>query len=172
MRCQHSRERLNYPDQTARFGSCCNNETGNPKDTYQFQRQPPKISLCDGEGWQREGAGSPVWLAGWMVDRPRCSGEILSRSVVDDIRTAAAAAAAIVERAGAAGWGRETSPAYSVRRIPDCDRGRGGNNKKEQRNESGPKFINGRQAVGRYARIQWSSQCASRGKWKRSLSEF
>ena len=46
----------------------------------------------------RVGAGSPVWLAGWMVDRPRCSGEILSRSVVDDIRTAAAAV--IVERAG------------------------------------------------------------------------
>ena len=84
-----------------------------------------------------------------MVDRPRCSGEILSRSVVDDIRTAAAA---IVERAGAAGGDRETSPAYSVRRVAGIpDRGRGGNNKKEQRNESGPKFINGRQAVGRYA---------------------
>ena len=61
----------------------------------------------------RVGAGSPLWLAGWMVDRPRCSGEILSRSVVDDIRTAAPA---IVGRAGAAGWGRETSPACSVRR--------------------------------------------------------
>ena len=104
-----------------------------------------------------------------MVDRPRCSGEILSRSVVDDIRTAAAAAAAIVERAGG---DRETSPAYSVRRVAGIpDRGRGGNNKKEQRNESGPKFINGRQAVGRYARIEWSSS-ASRGNGNEAFLNF
>ena len=102
-------------------------------------------------GREGDGAGSPVWLAGWMVDRPRCSGEILSRSVVDDIRTAAAA---IVERAGQRERTAKRLPILSPsRRIPDRDRGRGGNNKMEQRNESGPKFINGRQAVGRYARM-------------------
>ena len=57
----------------------------------------------------------------------------------------------------------------SVAGIPD--RGRGGNNKKEQRNESGPKFINGRQAVGRYARIEWSSS-ASRGNGNEAFLSF
>ena len=90
---------------------------------------------------RREGAGSPVRLAGWMVDRPRCSGQILSRSVVDDIRPAAAAMAIVGERDGAA---KRLLHTQSVAGIPD--RGRGGNNKEEQRNESGPKFINGRQA--------------------------